>query len=42
MRNDDDRNIRSPSWSKADGIGKFAYVMAAVWVFLIITSFFNG
>ena len=40
MRNDDN-NPRWPSWSKADGVGKFFYVMAAIWVLLIISSFFN-
>ncbi len=41
MRNDDDRNLRWSSWSKADGAGKFFYVMAAILALLIITSFFN-
>ncbi len=41
MRNDDDKDIHWPSWSKTDDAGKFFYVMAAILALLIITSFFN-
>lgn len=41
MRNDDENNPRWPSWSEADDVGRFFYVMAAIWAFLIISSFFN-
>ena len=40
MRNDDN-SPRWPSWSKADGVGKFAYIMAGVWAFLILSAIFG-
>ena len=38
---DDDNNPRWPSWREAGDVGKGIYVMAAIWLFLIVSSFFN-
>jgi len=38
---DDKNNQRWPSWPEADVVGKFAYILVCVWLFLILSAIFG-